>query len=272
MQRLLNFILRNRAFFTFLALELICVWLIIKNNDYQGARFFNSSNAVAARMLTVSQNVNNYLQLRVVNQELASENARLRQLLEQKGTQGMLTDSAVRKRFDFVSAKVVNNSVDLFRNFITINKGKTDSLAPGMAVINSNKAVGKVKSVSNHFAVVISLLNLDENVSAMINRTKNFGTIRWDGRDPRYTSLQFIPRHVTPLPGDSIVTSGLNAIFPENILVGTITRAHLQPNELFWDIQVELAQDFTRLQHVEVVRSVMKPEMDSLQQTILRVQ
>jgi rod shape-determining protein MreC len=268
MQRLLNFILRNRAFFTFLALELICAWLIIKNNDYQGARFFNSSNAVAAEMLTVSQNVNNYLHLRVVNQELADENARLRLLLEQKGTRVLLTDSSVSKRFDFVSAAVVNNSVDLFRNFITINKGSTDSIAPGMAVINSNKAIGKVKTVSKHFAVIISLLNLDENVSAMINRTGNFGTVRWDGRDPRYTSLQFIPRHVTPLPGDSIVTSGLNAVFPEKILVGIISRAHLQPNELFWDIQVELAQDFTKLQHVEVVRSVMKPEMDSLQNVL----
>src|SRR5687767_419711 len=117
MQRLLNFILRNRAFFTFLALELICAWLIIKNNDYQGARFFNSSNAVVARMLTVSQNVNNYLHLRVVNQELADENARLRLLLEQKNTRAQLTDSSLTKRFDFVSATVVNNSVDLFRNF-----------------------------------------------------------------------------------------------------------------------------------------------------------
>ena len=265
MQRLLNFVLRNRAFFTFLALELLCAWLIVNNNAYQGARFFNSSNAVAARVLAVSQNIDNYLHLRVVNQELANENARLRQLLEIRETQGVQADSTVSKRFDFVNAKVVNNSVDLFRNFITINKGLTDSIAPGMAVINSNKAVGKVKAVSDHFAVIISLLNLDGNVSAMISRTGNFGTVRWNGKDPRYTSLQFIPRHVTPLPGDSILTSGLNAVFPEKILLGIISRAHLQPNEDFWDIQVELAQDFTKLQHVEVVRSLMKLEMDSLQ-------
>jgi len=268
MQRLLNFILRNRAFFVFLVLESVCTWLILKNNSYQGSRFFNSSNAMSAKALGVSQNVNNYLHLKVVNEELSNENARLRQLLEQRQS-AIETDSTIFKRFDFIGAQVVNNSVNLFHNYITINKGKTSNIAPGMAVINSNHVIGKVKSVSANYAVVISLLNLDENVSAIISRTENFGTVRWDGKNPRYTNLHFIPRHVSPLPGDSVVTSGLNAVFPEKILVGTISRAHLKPDALFWDIQVELAQDFTKLQYVEVVRSVMKPEMDSLQNIFL---
>ncbi len=268
MQRLLNFILSNRAFFTFLALELLCVWLIINNNSFQGARFFNSSNAVAARMLNVSQNVNNYLHLKIVNEELANENTRLRQLLEGEPDSIPKSDSTVTKRFEYVNAKVVNNSVNLFRNFITINKGSKANIAAGMAVLNSNKAVGKVKAVSSNFAVIISLLNLDENVSAMISRTGNFGTVRWDGLDPRYTSLHYIPRHVIPLPGDSVVTSGLNAIFPDKVLVGIVSTAHLNPDALFWNIKVELAQDFTKLQHVQVVRSLLKPEMDSIQHVI----
>ncbi len=263
MQRLLSFIVRNRAFFSFLALELVCFWLIVRNNAYQGAKFFNSSNAVAADISHVSQNVNNYLDLKTVNEELANENVRLRNLVGEKFNHTPANDSSKTKQFHFVSAKVVDNSVALFRNFITIDKGKADHIAPGMAVINSNKAVGKVKAVSAHFAVVISLLNLDENVSAVIGRTGNFGTLKWDGKDPRYSKLMFIPRHVSPLPGDSILTSGLNAVFPSKIFVGVVTRAHLGTD--FWDIQVELAQDFTKLQHVEVVLSLLKSEMDSLQ-------
>jgi rod shape-determining protein MreC len=270
MQRLLNFILQNRAFFTFVALELLCTWLIVRNNAYQGASFFNSSNAVAANMLSVSQNVNNYLHLRVVNKELAEENARLRQALEAK-TPLISRDSALLKKYDYEKADVVNNSVEMFRNFVTINKGSAHGIKPGMAVINAGKAVGKVKTTSENFSVLISLINLDEQVSATVYRTGNFGTVRWDGTDPRYTTLQYIPRHVNPLPGDSVVTSGLNAVFPENILIGRITRAHLQPNELFWDIQVELAQDFTRLQHVEVVKSLLKSEIDSLQTVTIGV-
>ena len=86
------------------------------------------------------------------------------------------------------------------------------------------KVVGKVKTTSENFSVLISLINLDEQVSAVISRTGNFGTVRWDGIDPRYTTLQYIPRRKS-IAGDSVVTSGLNAVFPENILVGRITRA-----------------------------------------------
>ena len=268
MRRLLNFILSNRAFFTFLALELVCAWLIIKNNSYQGARFFNSSRAVAAGMLAISQNVNNYMHLAEVNEDLSRENTRLRELLEAKPNK--LERDTTEKRFDFVNARLVSNSINLFRNFITIDKGEADGIAPGMAVINSNKAVGKVKAVSENYSVVISLLNLDESVSSTISRTGSLGSVRWDGRDARYANLNFIPRHITPLPGDSILTSGLNAVFPEKILVGTVSRAHLKPNALFWDVEVELAQDFTRLQHVQVIRSVMKPEIDSLQNVVFQ--
>jgi rod shape-determining protein MreC len=264
MQRLLNFILQNRAFFSFVALELLCAWLIVRNNDYQGAQFFNSSNAAAARVLNVSQSVNDYLHLKVVNKDLAEENARLRQLLDRRDNGRISADSVLIERYDFKSAKVVNNSIEMFRNFITIDKGSVDSIAVGMAVINSNKAIGKVKTVSDHFAVVISLLNLDEFVSATIKRTGNFGTIRWDGRNPRYTRLLYIPRHVRPIPGDSIVTSGFNTIFPEGILIGVVHQATLPANGP-WEIEVELAQDFNLLQHVEVVRSLKKVEIDSIQ-------
>jgi rod shape-determining protein MreC len=267
MKRLLNFLIQNRAFFTFLALELICFWLIIQNNSYHGAKFFNSSSSVAANMLSVSQNVNTYLNLKVVNQELAEENTRLRQLLEQKDALSA-TDSALAKRFEFESGGVVDNSVSLFRNFITVNRGASHGIKPGMAVISSNKAIGKVKATSKNFSVIISILNLDENISATISRTGNFGTLKWDGVDPRFAYLQFIPRHVSPASGDSVITSGLNSVFPEGILIGTIVNTDLKPNEDFWDLKVELAQDFTKLQHVDIIKSVVKPEIDSIQQVV----
>ena len=264
MRRLLNFILQNRGFFTFVALELTCIWLIVNNNSYQGASFFNSANAATARVLTVSQNVNNYLSLRAVNKELAEENTRLRQALEAK-LAPMAVDCTLLKKYDYVTANVVNNSVNLFRNYVTLDKGRAAGIEPGMAVINSNKVVGKIKTVSENYSVVISLINIDENVSATLKRTGNFGSVKWNAADPHFTTLQFIPRHVVPLPGDSIVTSGLNAVFPPNVIIGTITRTNLTPNELFWEIKVELAQDFTRLQHVEVIRSLHRNEIDSLQ-------
>src|ERR1044071_3606351 len=83
MERLFIFLYQYRAFFTFLILEVVCAWLIIENNQYQGARFFNSSNSTVASLNTLSQGVREYFLLRNINSTLAEENAYLRSKLEQ---------------------------------------------------------------------------------------------------------------------------------------------------------------------------------------------
>jgi len=270
MDRLLNFLFHYRAFFTFLFLELFCAWLVVQNNQYQSTQFFNTSNRLAANIISFSQGVREYLSLQDINTSLAEENARLRTALEQKnqslqaiGAQPL--DSAVINRFSYISAKVINNSTLLFKNYITVNKGRLDGIAPGMAAISSSGAIGKVKSVSDHYAVLISLLNTDEQLSSAIKRTGHFGTVQWEGTNPRLVDLHYIPRHVDPRVGDTIVTSGYNAVFPENILVGKIASVNLSEEAPFYSIKVELSQDFAKLAFVQIIRSNLKSEKDSLE-------
>ena len=271
MERIVLFIYQYRAFFTFLVLELFCGWMIIENNQYQGASYFNSANSFVASVNGFSYNVREYFGLREINRVLAEENAMLRRNLEQRN-QGFqapeMGDSAIIKRFDFVSAKVVNNSVDRFTNFITINKGRDSGIEAGMAVISSKGVVGKVKLTSEHFSVVTSVLNIDVMVSGVMKRTGYFGTIQWDGSDPDYINLNFIPRHVEPIVGDSIVTSGYSGIFPEGILIGTIATMEKTKEAPFYELKVKLAQDFRKLSYVAVVKSNLLHELDSLEQRI----
>jgi rod shape-determining protein MreC len=271
MERLLNFVYQYRAFFTFLLLELLCAWMIVENNQYQSTKFFNSSNKLAANIIGISQGVREYFSLRMINSRLAEENAKLRTQLE-KRNQSLyslevreIKDPAIINKYEYISAKVVNNSTSLFKNYITINQGSNAGIEPGMAVISADGIVGKVKSVSPHYAVLISLLNIDENVSSVIKRTQHFGTAKWDGVNPRLINLMYVPRHVNPLVGDTIVTSGYNAIFPEGVLVGVIKEVNLKEEALFYDIKVELAQDFSKLAFVDVVKSNLKNERDSLE-------
>jgi rod shape-determining protein MreC len=275
MERLIYFIYQYRSFFTFLALEVICVWLIVENNRYQGAKFFNSSNAVIANLNNFSQGIRSYFLLSDVNSILAEENASLRHELEQHRQRLMLqdtvifADSAMIDRFGFVSAKVVNNQVDRFKNFITISKGENAGIKPGMAVISPEGAVGKVKIVSSHFSVVTSILNIDVMVSALLKRTRHYGTVQWSGHDPDKVSFLYIPRHVKPAVGDTIVTSGFNAVFPEGIMIGTISDIQLNEDAIFYDLEVKLSQDFRKLSYVAVVKSELKNEQDSIEQIVL---
>ena len=179
----------------------------------------------------------------------------------------VITDSTVIKQFDFVSAKVVSNTVNRFTNFLTINKGEDDGIEPGMAVISSLGAIGKVRMVSKHYSVVTSILHVDVQVSVLLKRTGHFGTVQWDGLNPEIVKLKYIPRHVEPVKGDSVLTSGYNAIFPEGIMVGLVEEVHLS-DELFYDLKVKLSQDFRKLSYVEVVKNSLNHELDSLKQTL----
>jgi len=275
MERLLKFIYEYRAFFTFLFLELMCAWLIVENNQFQSSAYFNSSNRLAANVLGFSQGVREYLSLRTINNDLSQENAILRSALEKRNERIFaaqipeIKDSLIAQRFEYIGAKVMSNSTEFYKNYITIDKGKLDGIQPGMAAISMLGAVGKVKSVSDHFAVVTSLLHTDEMVSCIVKQKEYFGTAQWDGTDSRYTQLRYIPRHANPAVGDSVITSGYNAVFPKGVLVGVIQSATLNEESPFWIIQVKLAQDFSRLSFVELVKSNLREERDSLVQVTI---
>lgn len=274
MERLFLFIYQYRAFFTFLVLELICFWLIVQNNQYQGANFFNSSNTVVASINNFSQSIRDYFLLTETNRDLSARNAELERQLDnflhaqERGYVVSGLDSTLVNRYEFISAKVVNNQVDRTKNFITINRGEADGIQPGMAVISPSGAVGKVKKVSKHFAVVTSVLNIDYMISAVLKKTNHFGTVQWNGRNPETSKFNFIPRHVKPMVGDTVVTSGFNAVFPEGIMLGTISEVSLSPESLTYDLTILLSQDFRKLSYVAVVKSKLREEKEELEQAV----
>src|SRR6218665_870377 len=113
MKRLINFVYEYRAFFTFLLLEVMCVWLIVANNQYQSTRYFNSTNQISSTIVRFSTDMGEYFSLRDVNKELAQENAKLRTELEQRKYQlaelegPFISEPELINKFDFLSAKVV---------------------------------------------------------------------------------------------------------------------------------------------------------------------
>lgn len=274
MERLFLFIYQYRAFLTFVVLEIFCFWLIVENNQYQGTRFFNSSNTVVASINNFSQSIRDYFLLTDVNRALNVKNAELMRRIEQqqeiilKNYPSEIKDTLLTPKFEFISAKVVNNQVDRVKNFITINKGQADGVEPGMAVISPMGAVGKVKKVSEHYSVVTSLLHIDYMISGVLIKTNHFGTIQWNGLDPGSTKFKYIPRHVKPAIGDTVVTSGFSAVFPEGIMIGTISEVNLSPEALTYDLTIELSQDFRKLSYVSVVKGNLKNEQELLEKEV----
>jgi rod shape-determining protein MreC len=271
MQSILLFLYRIRVFLIFVFLETIAVYLIVSNNSQQGSVFFNSSNRLSGNILNTQNNIIEYFSLSSVNKSLVEKNAELLSELEnyrQRNESNFIEiDSSFVTGFQFKGAKVINNSINLSQNFITLNKGSNDGIKEGMGVFNVEGVVGRIKGVTANYSSVISLLHIELLVSSKIVSNEVFGSTKWDGRDPKFAKLLYVPRHVVVKEGDQVVTSGYNAIFPEGIPIGTIVEVKPGPETNYLDITIELATDFTRLSYVYLVENEQTEEINLLNQS-----
>jgi len=160
---------------------------------------------------------------------------------------------------------VVNSSVNRQLNYLTLNKGKKDGILPEMGVLNEQGLVGVVKNVSDHFSTVVPIINLTFTVSAELQRTGNFGLLKWDGNDHRYCLLNDVPGHVDVKLGDTLVTRSSSAIYPRGVLIGTVHKVEQKPGSNFHHIEVELGNDFNKLRYVYVVDNLLKAEQKNLE-------
>jgi rod shape-determining protein MreC len=278
MRNLFAFIYRFRAFLLFVLLEILCVYMVVRYNTYQGAAFFNSASTYIGRVLEVQSSVTDYFRLASINSMLARENAAMREDLlrqhlaeqvdstaELSGTLYAASDSTMANPYILHASRVINNSIRRTNNYLTLSIGSADGIKPGMGVIASTGAVGRVKTVSEHYATVTSLLHSQMLISAKIKKDNTMGTIKWTGGDYRKAVLDYIPLHIKPVVGDTIVTSGFATVFPEGIMVGTISAVEQEPDRSFYTIEVQLSVDFAQLSYVYVVESPLREERETLE-------
>lgn len=270
MNNLLELISRYRFFFVFLLLGIAGVLLTMANQQYQQTFFINSANSVTGNMYRAYGNIASYFSLREKNMQLAES---LKHLMNSHYSSFIITDNQifvsedtlVLRRFEYVHAELMNNSVNRRNNYITINKGARHGIEPDMGMITPKGVAGIIKDVSNNFSVAMSLLHSDMMLSVKIQSNNHLGTLSWEGYDYRKASMTYIPPHLELHKGDTIVTSGFSALFPENVFIGTISDWEIKRGETFITAEVDLALDFNRLSHVFVVKNLMKEEQEALE-------
>ena len=269
MRNLFLFLYRYNAFFVFLLLQGVCLYLIIANNNYQRAAFMNVSDEFVGRTMTIYKEVAGYLTLGESNKQLADENAKLRNQFP--GMYYMDTskvyamkDSARKRFFTYIPAQVIQITTGETNNYIVINKGSNEGIEPRMGVVGPDGVVGIVKNVSPNFASLYSLLHSQVTVSARVRRNGSRGTIRWDSKSPDFVNLEEITRQEALHKGDTIFTSGVSRIFPDNIPIGTIESFELKEPGNFYSIRVRLATNYRKIDYVYVVNNLLHAQMDTL--------
>lgn len=170
--------------------------------------------------------------------------------------------------YRYTHARVIYNQISGAENYILLNKGYNDGIVEDMAVISVNGIVGVVRNVSPHFSRVIPVLNHQYHPSCVIKNTKFFGSLFWDGKDPRYTYLSRLPSHASYSIGDTIVTSGYSATFPEGIPVGIVESAYKQKNEEYNSLKIHLFTEFSTLNEVLIIRNPLREELINIEKGV----
>lgn len=274
MNELFNFFSKNSKWFVFAILVITSLTLLVNHDPYHQHLYLTSAGRVVSSVYKSGSMLGSYMNLRSINEDLNRRNAELQAEIASKNEQIMALrelgyrdtlqlDSGMR-HFDFIVAHVINNSIARPYNYLTINKGELAGVQPELGVIDRNGVVGIVSNVGQHSARVISLLNPNFRLSCKIKRSEYFGSLVWDGNDPREALLEELPRHTVFHPGDTIVTSGYSAVFPEGLPVGVIIPDDSEHNENFFTLRVRLLADFTTLGNVQVVVNNRREELNSL--------
>ena len=266
MYNLRRFIIKHHFVILFILLEVISVLLLANSQRFHRDRMVNTTNDVVGKIYEWSSEVGNYFRLNSANEQLAEENALLRQRLSvvYDTTTCTFDISEGDTLYKYIPAQVVNNSTNQVNNYIIINKGKVDGIERDMGVISTDGIVGVVTDVSRHFASVMSLLHSKSVVGVRIKESQELASLKWETNNYRYGMVEDIPTHILLQKGDTILTSSHSYIFPEDLMVGTVEEFYPTAVDALNKAKVRFATDFATLRHVYVIRDLHKPELDSL--------
>ena len=264
MRNLLDFLKDYYHWLLFVFLEVVSGFLLFQYNNYQGSVWFSSANVVTGQIYEWTSEAAKFFTQSQANEQLTRRNFLLEQHVDMLRRRYMeLTyDSTVMERnemkflsqYDLIPAKVVDNSLDSKENLMTINKGRADGVEVDMGVVCGKGVVGVVYLVSEHYSVVIPVLNASSSrISCAIRNRGSFGYLHWYGGDPFVAYVEDVPRHAKFKLGEWVVTSGFSSIFPSGVSVGKIEQAYNSRDGLSYKLKIRLSTDFTNLRDVLVI-------------------
>lgn len=282
MRNIFLFIRRYLNFLFFVVLQIIALSMLFRYNQFHRASFMGVAKELTGGIYDRANNVEYYFHLKKTNDSLATENARLRNML---GSNFEAPDTAVKivtdtipfdsvgnvRKYLWREARVSNNSTTTQNNYITIHRGENQGVVRDMGVISPSGIVGTVVNTSANYATVMSLLHRQSRMRASLKKSGETGTVQWDGNSPLYLTLIDIPKSAKITKGDSVVTSYSDR-FPPGLVVGTVQDIIEDKSSNFYTLRLRPATNFFNLQYVYVIENLQRNEQKQLEEATKKIQ
>ena len=273
MRALIDLLVNNKHWLLFLLLEAISLLFLFSYNGYQKSVYFTTANDVVGATYNVISSITSYVNLQEENRALEASNERLRkQVIEmQQQMETEQLDSTERLKslppvYDIVNAQVVNMTLHKANNLITINKGEADGIRPEMGVICSQGVVGIVYMTSQHYSIVMPLLNINSKISCRLRNSEYFGSLMWKRGTVNIAYATNIPRHAKVKIGDIVETNGFSDIFPSGLPIGKVQRTEDSDDGMSYLLRIKLFANFATLRNVSVITNYHSSERRLLEE------
>ena len=264
MQSIINSIIKNRNLIIYLLLSFISFNYLYNNSSIHYSGIGKIGTFISGSTSIIYSNINSYFNLKEENSKLIEENLELKKIESQLigiSNKSNISESKIDKT---ISAKVILNSINKNKNIIVINKGEFDGITSDMGVISSKGVVGIIKNITDNCSSIVSLLNTDLRINAILKNSSTIGSISWDGLDPRIVQLNDIPLSSSIKVGDTIVTGGMSFYFPKGIPIGKIEDYNNTSLEGYYSIDVSIFNDFSSLSNLYILERTDNEEIKFL--------
>jgi rod shape-determining protein MreC len=273
MRNLIAFFRRFRIFLFFALLQGIALSTYFTYLSYPRSQYLTTASAVSGQLLTYRNDVTKHFQLPYNNRKLQYENIQLRQRLPEsfikvQGTLVKIDDTLQRQQYEYIPAVVINSTVNKRNNYFTLSSGKSSGIYRGMGVFSNKGIVGIVHNVSDHYAVVKSVLTEDINIDVMVEKNGVFGLLKWNGRNAKIGTISSISNDLPLKKWSKIVTRGGSGIFPRGLPVGKIKSLKTVEGKPLWDVEIYYSEDYRKLQNVYVIKNLLLKEQKQLEKNI----
>lgn len=189
-------------------------------------------------------------------QEAVLENERLKTELDARSRYESL---------DPIFAKVIAREPGQWFETFSINRGKSDGVGVGMSVVNGDGLIGRVYEAGMNYAKVICVIDSRSAVACMVQSTRDNGIMR--GRVAANSTdaecfVYYLPNLNSIMPGDTVITSGTDSLYPKGLHIGTITAVSMDAGSEGMYAVVSPSVDFRHIEEVFVLREVIESDSD----------
>lgn len=271
MHRLLAFIKQIYVVLLFLLLEGAALWCYATATPYHEAKILSRTTAVGGAISGTVADIAHFFSLPSENARLTERVAQLEEQLavvrKQESDEDMLPieeqyDMA-ESNFRYHAAGIVSMTTGRLRNYIIIDRGADDGIAPNMGVITPlRELVGHVVSCSSRYSVVMPVLNTSFGIGGRLVDNDYSCSVRWSGSSPHHAELIDLSTYSAPRAGMSVEVRSER--LPEGVVIGTIEEYELNATSTAYTARVRLAANFSTIDNLLVVENCHYSEIEML--------